>query len=407
MKADCRRTIGFLATLSILMILAPGPSPRVLAQEDVEPEESEPSKGFLLFEIETWIAQPFGTEYTPATLLNPADPFGTELLQIDQSTDSRGRYRVGYAFPKNLGALILTWYSHSQDKSLDGFNAGEFVFGETLTNPFHAGINDDGLADAFEATAQTQLRDLRIDFYRTAFSTPRAVGRWFVGWRRVFHQRVQEATYFSLVPGLPPLLPPLTQPRADLDPLPDLATMQSKFEGRGPEGGMDFLLPVWKDRVSMEAGFAVGVLRGKIDTTYQSATRFYAIIDTLGNIVEVLAPPFDEFEELEDPMDPTSDPLVDSIRQFSVPIGLQSNGLSRNGSLVEAYLGFRGRVWRQLELYGGFRAVRYDNAGTDLRAKNVTISANGEINVQDVTQTDRSAGYEGFYFGLAYRTGGR
>jgi hypothetical protein len=38
----------------------------------------------------------------------------------------------------------------------------------------------------------------------------------------------------------------------------------------------------------------------------------------------------------------------------------------------------------------------------ELRPK-VTSTSDGGVNLQDVTEVDRPVGYEGFYFGLAYR----
>jgi hypothetical protein len=68
---------------------------------------------------------------------------------------------------------------------------------------------------------------------------------------------------------------------------------------------------------------------------------------------------------------------------------------------MDLYLGLRGRLWKGLELVLGFRSVYYGNVGVDLRPKVGAISAAG-VNVVDVTETDRSAEYQGFYLGAAY-----
>ena len=49
----------------------------------------------------------------------------------------------------------------------------------------------------------------------------------------------------------------------------------------------------------------------------------------------------------------------------------------------------------------GYRSTYYGNVGVDLRPKVVATTDAGQ-NLVDATETERSAEYDGFYFGAAY-----
>ncbi len=369
--------------------------PSVMAQGDADEASvsEEEEAGGLWMEAALWVAQPTGLDYTPATRINPLDPFDTQQQVITHGTSNRGRFRLGYEISRAVGEFVFTYYSHEDTEGLSGDRPGEFIFGETMAYPFHAGVFDDGLADHFDADTVTRVRDLRIDYYRHAFESERVAAKWFVGWRRVFHSRELTVSYFGLAPNLPPLLPPVTgTPRPLLVPEPDRAFQKSQYEGRGPEAGLDLLVDLWKNRIHLETGFAMAVLRGNFETDYTSTTHLY-LLDQAG-AVTVLAPPYDEFN---DPL------LVPSIQQASFSVGLKSGPVSADSALLEAYLGVRWRAWRTLEVFAGFRATRYDDVALELRPKQSTISLNGVVNLEDATRSVQSLGYEGFYGGLAYR----
>jgi hypothetical protein len=355
---------------------------------------AEERLGTLYAEYGTWVAQPVGLEYTPATRINPSDPVDVKLLQIAHGTDRRERVRAGYEFHNRVGEFMLTYFSHEDEEALGDSTPGVFQFGELWVHPFSAGFAEDGRADAFRATAATKMRDLRLDYYRPAFSNDRVRAKWFVGFRRFFHRRDQAATYFAVLTDLPVLLPPIVpEPRPDLEPLPDVAQLQSKYEGRGVEAGMEFIVPLWKDRLLFEAGFALGVLRGKFSTRYSSFTHLYLQLNENGEIVDTLAPPYSESFLASD---------VDLVQQFTFPAALNADGLSQSGQVLDASLGFRWKAWRGLDLLGGFRDTRYENVALELRPGAANLSASAVFNLEDASRIERSVAYEGFYLGVAY-----
>lgn len=374
-------------SIACMFVLAGNP---VRAQEEEKEEYPLHNWGKVYVEIEAWEAQPAGLEFDPATAGDPSNPFATSLRSYSYDTATAARYRAGFAFPKNYGALVGTWYAQGQDMAIGENSPGDFVFGILLTNPLYAGFANDGLADGYNSTAEVVLRDLRIDYYRKAFSNDRFSANWFIGWRRVQFKRDMSAQYHALGAPLPPLIPPyVSSPRNDLIPLSDLASIGSHWEGRGISAGMDFLMPFVQNKLSVEAGFDLAALRGKTDTSYQSATAYYALMD--GNSEQILSSPYDAFNDPE---------LIGGIEQRMSTVALQAQSRSTTSGILEGYVGLRWHAWKGLSAAIGFRGTYYDNVGVDLRPKTVVTEAG--LNLQDVTETDRSVTYEGFYLALAY-----
>jgi hypothetical protein len=399
-------------------IQQPEPEPEEIEAEpepEAEPdaaEENADRPGRFLAQIETWIAQPSGLQYVPATFNDPTDPFSTDVAGMKHGTSAESRGVLGYDFKDDIGRFTLAFYSHADRAGFSATDPSLFVLGESLVHPAFAGVFDDGTADGAVAGAITEIRDLRLDFSREAFSTRRVSARWLVGIRRVTHVRDFGASYFALAANLPPLQPPLTGTRPDLDPLADVASSRSEFEGRGPEFGLELILPVMK-RLRVETGFTGAILRGKIESQYSSRTHFYAL--TSGDVViGVVGPPFAEFEET----DPLGAPLVNAIRQVSLPYHGRIESTPASAQVLEGYLGLRLAVWRQVEVYGGFRSARYDDVGMDLRPVVSAPEVIGKslafvtgqttpyvsgVRVEGVSQTPRSVTYEGFYLGAGFR----
>ena len=369
----------------------------VAAQDD--DTESGGGVHFLL-EFDAWGAQPIGLEYEPASIADPSGTFGDAIIDFEQETSSEPYYKFAFDAGKDVGQFRLTWYSQTQNQYMQEFQPGEFVYGQIQSHPLGAGYANDGRSDGFEATTNTKISDLRFDFSRTAFKSDRFEGRWLVGVRRVQHDRSLDTIYHALAPLQEPLIPPVSQPRPDLDANPDRAIVSSSYRGRGLEAGMEFDISLVKDRFKIETGFAVGVLRGNLDTGYTSTNWVYVFNDPATGEDIILGPPYDFTEQLPDPP-PLGSTVADNTTQQSSNFRLQSESRSTVSPVMELYLGLRGRLWKGLELVLGFRSVYYGDVGVDLRPKVSSITSFG-TNIVDVTETDRSAEYAGFYLGAAY-----
>jgi hypothetical protein len=389
--------------LVVMLTLFAAPT---LAQE--EEQDEEPSGLYL--EAGTWIAQPKGTEFFPATVTDQNNPFDAELLGMSFGTETAGRFRLGWVFGKSYGGIIATYYGQSpEDSTLSGRSPGEFVYGQIQNHPLYAGYRNDGLSDAFEATAGMRLRDFRLDYFNRAFRSPRVRGNWLVGYRNIDVERQFSVEYPTLLNDLPAFIPPFCTPSTpeeegdfpqcypNLVPQTDVATMESNYSGRGIEAGMDFEVPFLRNRMQLEAGFVFAVLRGDIRTQYRSTTHVYTLDGVL------LAWPYDVLGESlppENPGDPPI-PVADFADQVAFDIALGADSLSATSTIFEVNLGLRFKVWRDLDVFFGLRSANYDNVGVDYRPKVLVLDVNS--NLQTVEETDRSVTYEGFYLGMSYQ----
>jgi hypothetical protein len=383
MKIDRLTLLALLLTVLLATLVASLPA---VAQEEEEVEEDDRAVRFFVV-AEVWMPRLAGLEFNPATQINPDNPFDTQVLDYDYSNESGYRYRLGMEFGKNLGAVSATYFTHDVDYEVSDVTPGVYIFGQTLTHPFFSGFNNDGLADGFTGVAQTSLADLRIDYHRTAFQSSRIRGDWFVGYRRIEFERGQNVDYTALISGLPPLIPPFVdEPRPDLEPGTDSAFQSSEFRGRGIEAGMDFLMPVWQQKILLEGGFSLAALRGKNTLSWGSTTHYYVLDGA------ILSPPYDEFNDPDD---------VAGMSQSTFVTGLNTESQESSAQVLEAYFGLRWSALRFLDVYGGYRSTRYDGIVTDLRS-DTAVDYFG-VNTQGVSETDRSVTLEGFYFGLAFR----
>jgi hypothetical protein len=381
-----------LGTLVFLLVAIVSISPAV-AQDD----ETDSGGGVhFLIEIDAWGAQPVGVEYEPATIEDQSGTFGDDIIGFQHETTTEPYYKFALDAGEDVGTFRLTWYSQSQEQSMQQFQPGSFVYGQIQSHQLGAGYLNDGRSDGFEAGTKTKITDLRFDFSRTAFRSDHVEGRWLVGIRRVQHDRNLDTTYYALAPLQPPLIPPVSDPRPDLDPQADEALITSEYRGRGLEAGMEFDFALVKDRIKIETGFAVAVLRGRMDTSSISTNWVYLFTDPDDGEQYIIPPPYDLTQVL-----PDGSTVADNTTQVSETFRLNSNSRQSTSPVMDLYLGLRGRLWKGLELVLGFRSVYYGNVGVDLRPKVVAISAAG-VNVVDVTETDRSAEYQGFYLGAAY-----
>ncbi len=392
-----------------ILLLAAVPT---MAQDTQADEPDEGDDGGFFLELGTWIAQATGTGLVGATRIDPNNAFATDPIAPDHGTVNEMYYLGGYRLPRNQGRFTVRWYDHSEeDINITGSTPGSFNYGEVLAHPLFAGLDLDGLADAFSADFALQLTDGEIKYGRQAFSNSRLTGDWFVGWRRVKHSRSTNATYSALIPGFPPLLPPLTQPNPALDPADDIVAMTSSYEGRGLSVGMDFNYNIIDDFLTIDGGVALTAMRGDTSVSYQSTTRYYVMrdLDDGGNLV-LLQAPYSEFGEnfLPNQMGQII-PKAAATTQRQFRVGINDRH-STDGSILDTHIALRWKIWKEMELLTGFRQTRYENIATEMRPEVTTTTAGVRVtddglegvNVQNFSDVSRSATYEGFYFALSY-----
>jgi len=385
-----------LVLVAILLAALAVGSP-LLAQEEAEAPDETETPGGLFFEIEAWVPQPTGTEYFAATRHNPTNFSDNELMVVKHGTELSNRLKAGYVLPGGWGTVSGVYFTTWTWSELEESLPGQYIYGEIVVHPLYAGFNNDGLSDSFTATTRTSTRDWHIDFSRTAFRTPKFVGEWSIGWRRVSHIRDMKVAYRALLPDLPPLIPPAVecdpnQGCPDVTPRPDQAQVSSTFEGRGLSAGIDLDYYVWRDKVLVEGGLNFTLLRGNITSTYTSQTHAYFIGENLVN------PPYDDF---------ASGGNAANVSERTLFAGLHGPSTSASSDVMDFYTGVRWVVFPWFEVFGGFRQTRYTDAGVDLRPKVSTLTVDdfgtAVLGIEDVTQVDRSVTYEGFYGGLTFR----
>ena len=410
MRIDAR---GWIAGL-LLVFFAAG---ALMAQEEETPPPAEPpeeppqeeavARPMKMFvELDMWYMQPVGTEYFVATEHNPGSSLETRVWDVAHGADWRPRYRLGYALDNGAGEFLGSYFSQDEQVDLTRSSPGNFVFGEIQAFQHYAGVFDDGLADAFEARTRTKIREWRIDFARSFLQGPRVRAKWLVGWREVNHLRQMEVDYFALNPSpdlFPPPLPPPSDAGPSLLPLPDETVNASTYGGRGPEVGVEFVLPFGKgEKFAVEAGATYAVLRGDLLQSYASFTGYYYTVNPLDPdyVSVILVPPYDEFIDPDDIRVKQCDP---STGVGCVTVGVQVATAQVSGSVLDAHLGFRWKVWKELEVLGGFRSSSYDNVGAFVIPAGPAPGATGTLNFETLEQKNLRVLYEGFYAGVAYR----
>jgi hypothetical protein len=398
----------------------PAPAPETTPEATAEPSEPAPSDaepgatpqktrrwGSLSLEIGAWRAETAGADFVPTAELSTSTLNGvtTNTLTaqtLDLDKDYTGYLRLGITLPEEYGTLYGSYRGFSAQTSVEVFQPGDFVFAELQVVPFGAGAFDNGFADAYESDARIQLRDFQFGWERSAFNAPHFRSRWHAGLRGVFTRREMTSTYIALNPP-PDQIPPLATPgaRPDLNPLPDSAHILSEFDGTGVDVGMDFLFPFdKKGTFSIEAGFDLAVLWGQLTTQYSSLTHSYAVVrDDV--VVEYIDAPFEEFLA-EDPESETGAPLVNSIEQIVNDLNLNDPYGHSGATVLEAYLGFRVRLWPAVTFAAGYRDARYGETTADTRISTPSIAPGGTANFATKETTGLAPAFRGFYASLGF-----
>ncbi|MDH3627527.1 MAG: hypothetical protein OEV00_00975 [Acidobacteriota bacterium] len=354
-------------------------------------------------EIEIWVAQPTGLDYSPATVFDATNPFFEVYQRPTHGTSESFRYAGGLEFRRDAGALMLSYLEHRDEDVLLGESSpGNYIFTTSMASPLLAGLNDDGLADGYDSQFDTTLRDLRINYKRAAFETNRVNGSWWVGVRRVAHRRIANASYYAIVDGLPPLIPPLvTFPRPDLDPRPDVVDTASRYSGRGLEMGMEFETAMLKSKkLKLRASVGMAFLRGKVRSEYTSISHAFTFQDPLTGVTTVMEPPYDLFGEIiQVSAGGALGPAVDFIDQITVVDSFLDEKRSLSGSVIDTEVSLNYQIHKTVEFYGGFRGSSYSNVGIESRREVAQI---GNQLLSSIASEEQSAEYEGFFGGVRF-----
>lgn len=412
MNSDPRKRLSAWSTFVLTAAFVAAPCG---AQEEAPPEDTGSRLGNVYVDFGTWVAQPTGLQYVPATMLDASgDVQFQRNLEVDHGTSDKTHWAIDYDMPADLGRFSFEYYKHDDMEQFGMLSPAQFVFGEAIAHNVFAGYRNDTLADGFLSRTLTELREFRIDYTREAYRSPRVAVDWFVGWRRVEHSRQIDASYFALAPDLPPVLPPNCSACPDLDPLPDTAGRTSSYEGRGATVGMDIEFPLWRNDVVFEGEIAVTVMRGDLTARYQATNSYYVLAqDIPGRAAGILclddATCDDDYELFDDVIENGQPIFVgDRIAQRQASIGVISDGSSLTNLVVENSLGFRWRTpYRRLEVFAGFRQTRYDDIAIDLQPTVAASAPDDDLEISLATtalrETARSVTYEGFYGGVTFR----
>ena len=421
LQSKVRAPIVLLST----MLLAVAPA---WSQEEAGEDEGKPTHS-LSIAYAGWFLQPAGLDYTPATVADPNVSVGNQAVKTSFGTEQSELIEVGYRLPKDMGTVKFVYQAATFETSQNDFRPGQYVFGETLAfgvplgNIGAPGVNDDAFADGYLFSTATSLRETAISYQRDAFRTQRVEGRWSIGWRNTRHRRNQDATYYSIISPLPPLLPPTadcvgtgeTVPdgvllNCALSPRPDTAAVGSTYDGRGPMARLEVDIKLWRDKLILETGAAYTVQRGKMSADFIGTNNYFICTrdvfdpDTgegchTGDIVTY---PFSQISQLIE--NPGGEPIAvsEAVSQESLSAGIQTQSESASSDILDINLGLRWRVLDWFEVTGGFRSSRYTDVGLDLIPQDVAHAVGGALGVPSVKVKKTSVTYEGFYVGVRF-----
>ena len=314
-------------------------------------------------------------------------------VTISTDADLRESWLVAYHLPDDLGSIVGHYDSMNDQDSRFVSTPGDFRYLETLAFPAFRGGFDDGFADAVGAQNMNKTREVRLEYSNVAWSAKHSRATWGAGVRNVDHNEQMQVWYHGLVPNLPSTIPPIIDPAIDprqFNPRSDTVFIQSDYSGTGAGVSLDVEFTL-HPRFSVISGLSLGLIRGKVSTTYKSINWFYQsavdghyigrqeLIDTL------------QFGPVH--CDDTHPLCIDAITQEDVFNGYYAPDVSQASQTFDAYVGFQSMVWRGLRVFATFREMYYQNVGASaIPTTDFVIS----------TET-KSVGYEGYLLGVSWR----
>ena len=371
----------------------PAPEPPAQTEEAPPTPPAPPAKTDAEPVLHRWGAFTVSLAAWEPTLIGADEELATFLqngafvpIMQGASSSVEESVEVIYHLPKGIGSISGRYDAIGEDDSVQYFTPGQFNFFESRPYPFTLGAFDDGTADGLSAHVMRRTRDWRLEFQKQAFDTKWARATWGVGIRNLSHERALGITYYAIVPNFPPA--GNVSELFRLQPIPDQFGQTSSYEGSGLGASFNVEFPL-HPRFSIVTGLAIGLYRGKGESSYSSLSSYYTT-DADPNVPLTTEELFALLSLPSDPADPP--PTADVFQQqVSVRITTQSDSLMAQS--YDLFLGFQVRAWRELRVFGTLRDVYYANVGEYVVPTTGFSSDRKSLN----------AGYEGYTLGLSWR----
>jgi hypothetical protein len=376
---------------------APAQTPADVEKKETPPPSDSAGKDAKLLEepLHRWGAWTISLAAWQPSLVGAEDEIAVVFptnkspypLLLGAESNIRESWLVAYHLPRNLGSIVMHYDSMNYQDQAQHFSPGQFIYGESQAYPEFRGAFDDGFADGVSASASRKLREVRFEFSDKAWETKHTRATWGAGVHNLDYSRQSYIDYYALVPNLPPVIPPVVSPPYDssaYNPLPDQVIQKSDYSGSGVGASLDVEFRL-HPRFSIISGLSIGLLRGKVTTSYQSQTSFYFSTDDGYHYLSK--------DELFDILNNGTDQQINKVGQESVTYALSVPNASQAAQTYDLYVGIQSAVWRGLKVFATYREMYYQNVGARaVPTPNLTIDSQS-----------LSVGYEGYLVGLSWR----
>jgi hypothetical protein len=362
------------------------PAPPAVSKDAKLEDQPMHRWGAWTISLAAWSPSMVGGEDEIAIVV-PTNNHAPYPLMLGAEANIRESWLVAYHLPRNLGSVVMHYDSMNYNQQATYLSPGQFIYGESQAYPGYRGAFDDGFADGVSAEATRKTREVRFEFSDTAWQTKHTRATWGAGVHNIDYAQQLRIEYYALVPNLPPVIPPVIDPAPDpatYAPRPDYVTQQSDYSGSGVGGSLDVEF-VLHPRFSIISGLSIGLLRGKVTTSYQSLTSYYYSTDGGYHYLSK--------DELFDILNNGTENQIKQVGQDSVTVALSAPNVSQAAQTFDLYVGVQSAVWRGLKVFATYREMYYQNVG----ARAVPTTA------LTIDRQTLSVGYEGYLVGLSWR----
>ncbi|MEW5807594.1 MAG: hypothetical protein AB1756_09655 [Acidobacteriota bacterium] len=361
----------FLSALALILLSAN----LILAEEE--------KRGQFFIEMEDWYVKASNVDYEISTIQTGES---SSNLSIPSSYGDSARYRLGWDFKNDLGAIEFIFWNHDNRDRIKRTDAGNFAFTQNLSPAPFAGVYDDGMADGVFSESKFVVRSLSLLFSRGLVNGERVKADWGIGVRKISHKHTFNTTYYFLTPKFSHQF---IEPNfSHLIPLNDTLREVSSLEARGLETKASIFFPMMR-RVSIGSDIAISYLIGRSRSEYVSKNHYYAT--SVGNY-----------------LDPKVEGLSFSEFDQQLTFTTAAKGREKDSAILitEADLKIIWNVWKTVNLTFGYALALWN--GSMLRQDvNVADSSPESWDYLDVSQYSRAVRddivFQGLYMTVSYR----